>query len=183
MKINIEDKIKKLAERKEIYSSLKEIEDAKHRTMMVRKAKQLEHDVYTDSFIEYLKTLEIGCELWSDGEKRAIVNTNHNSAYERIVSFVKIKNEIPSEHNYFGPDELKLLLNEDQDALKLYSDLNQRRFKLLKEIKQIERALKEPNALLLFKRFYDADAEPIYLEDGRTITREYFMGKPFIKVQ
>lgn len=180
--INIEDKIKKLTIRKEIYDKLKETTDYNSRVTLHNEARKLADDIYTLTFVDYLKSKPVGHVIWSNDEIKAITAINQNSKYERIVKFIKNRKESAEKHVYFGRKEIELLKELDKDALKLFADLHKRKTRAKNEFKQLEQALKLANSAMLLYHFDNSDITEIVLDDKTVITKDYYMGHAYIKV-
>lgn len=182
--INIDDKIKKLARRKECYDLAKQTESPEIKSSLYSEARKLDKEVYTSAFIDFLKSKSIGDVIWSDGiiQGKVSMSTSQFSKHDRIVRFSKIRGETSEDHIYFNDHTLGLLLDLDQDALNLYCDLHERKLKAKRELAKLEKALKSADSHIKLKYFNTGNAE-IVSNDGRVITQDYFMGKPYIKVE
>lgn len=182
--INIDDKIKKLARRKECYDLAKKTESPEQKSSLYSEARKLDKEVYTSVFIDFLKSNPIGHVVWSDGitQAKISISSSQYTKYDRIVRFSKVTKEKSEDHIYFDNRALELLLDLDQDALKLFADLHERKMKAKLEIKRLEKALKAADSHMKLKHFNVGNFE-IVLKDGRVITQDYFMGKPYIKVE
>lgn len=182
--INIDDKIKKLAERKRLYDLAEQTESQDERILLYNKARELAADVYNSVFNGYLKSLPLGHVVWSDDNTTAKVFKNNSkfSKYERIVRFSKNRAEKIEDHVYFDSKGIELLKELDQDALKLFCDLHDRKTKAKIETKRLEKALKNADAMIKLYHF-DNGLNEIVLNDGRIITKEYYMGNSYIRVE
>ena len=180
----LDDRIKKLKRRKECYDLAKKTGSPEKKSSLYGEAKRLDKEVYTSVFIDFLKSNPIGHIVWTDGitQAKISISSSQYTKYDRIVRFSKVIGEKSEDHIYFDNKALELLLDLDQDALKLFADLHERKMKAQREIKRLEKALKAADAQMKLKHFNTGSVE-IVLKDGRVITQDYFMGKPYIKVE